>query len=588
MPRHKGTKDVSPGKNPNICTGCSHDCIYCYAKDMALKRGSEKGGIDHVDEWKNMKIRRKDVDHRYRKKWAYAPLFPSSHDITPEILGDYLTALGNFLEPGSKVNITSKPHLECIKAICERYGDYTDKIQFMFTFTAKDDKILSFWEPNAPGYEERKACLKYVYDAGFNTRVFIEPMWDPDNLEDLVNDISPFITIDIWVGKMNHFNRIKKMYPDSVEIDNALDTLEAKYTDERIVGLFNHFKDNPLVKWKTGTLPEQGENMPKKKTKKDRVKKITKYDLHPIASVYPEIQGQHYENLKKSIKANGLRQPITLYEGKIIDGKNRYRACKELGIEPSVIEWDGKGSLADFVKDLNAHRRDLTKTQRAIAGVELEQFYAKEAKERMLAGKKMKPSRKNAPGSKGKASVLAAKDCGVSSRYVEKAKEIKEKDRDTYKQMKAGLLTIGQAVVSMNKKKKIEFPVEGLIGYVRIQADLPKGIFVHKVSLDKFTNNILIMLRHDNIMGIDKNVWKDLPKTPPFIVGKLQLMTIIDEEMEGQITHDEAVEKFQVEQALKKSKSNILKTQDKSKKGKVKTAKIKDKKIRKVFEKMAA
>lgn len=214
MPRNRGIKDVSPGKNPNICLGCSHDCIYCYAKDMAWRRGSQKGGIDHVDEWKTMRIRKKDVDHKYRKKWSYAPLFPSSHDVTPEILDDFLTALGNFLEPGNKVNITSKPHLECIKAICERYGDYNDKIQFMFTFTftAMDDKILSFWEPGAPSYKERKACLKYVYDAGFNTRVFIEPILDPDNLEDLVKEILPFIIIDIWIGKLNHAKRVKIMY----------------------------------------------------------------------------------------------------------------------------------------------------------------------------------------------------------------------------------------------------------------------------------------------------------------------------------------------------------------------------------------
>lgn len=552
--RNRGTKDVSPGKNVNICLGCSHDCLYCYAKKMALERHKRglKGGIAHVDEWKNMRVRQKDVDRKYKKPWSYAPLMPSSHDITPEILDDFIAALDNFLVAGNKVNITSKPHMECIYAICKRLHFFEKQIRFMFTITAMDDKILSFWEPGAPGYEERMECLRYVHNLGFETRIFIEPILDMDNLEELIKEILPFITMDIWLGKMHHSKRIKAMYPKKKDIHKAVDTLQAKCTDERLIEVYNQFKDNPKVKWKSGTLPlsiektlsylKKGENMPKKGEKKKKpVKEITKYKLHPIALVYPDIQGQHFEDLKKSIKkGKGLRQPIILHEGKIIDGKNRYRACQELGIEPDTVEWNGKGSLADFVSDLNSVRRDLLKTQRAVAGRELKKFYAIEAKQRQ--GKKGE--------GKDRSSALAARACGVSRAYIDQADMICKESPDLYQQMKDGIITISQAVREINKHEKMEYPVEGIIGYVHLQADIPKGVQVKKANLDKGTGNIFITLRHENINGIDRKALLDgLSKVPLFIVGYLQPHV-----------EEEALEKVMAQQ-----KESILKIQDQAK-----------------------
>jgi len=42
---------------------------------------------------------------------------------------------------------------------------------------------------------------------------------------------------------------------------------------------------------------------------------------HPLAEIFPEMNGSEFEGLKASIRANGLRQPIVLYEGKVLDGR---------------------------------------------------------------------------------------------------------------------------------------------------------------------------------------------------------------------------------------------------------------------------
>lgn len=69
--------------------------------------------------------------------------------------------------------------------------------------------------------------------------------------------------------------------------------------------------------------------------------------------------GEEYESFKADIAANGCHNPVWTFEGKILDGRNRYRACTELGIEPVFAEYDGSDP-AGFVESQNKHRRHLT------------------------------------------------------------------------------------------------------------------------------------------------------------------------------------------------------------------------------------
>src|SRR5215510_10636739 len=82
--------------------------------------------------------------------------------------------------------------------------------------------------------------------------------------------------------------------------------------------------------------------------------------FHPVASIFPMMSVEEFKALKESIGARGQRNPIYTHEGKIVDGRNRYQACVELGIHPRFEQWDGVGLLCDFVWDMNAGRRQLT------------------------------------------------------------------------------------------------------------------------------------------------------------------------------------------------------------------------------------
>jgi hypothetical protein len=84
--------------------------------------------------------------------------------------------------------------------------------------------------------------------------------------------------------------------------------------------------------------------------------------IHPYAAVFPDMDDATYRALVDDIAANGLRLPITLYDGQILDGRNRYRACVELGIEPATEAYKGTDPI-DFVVSLNLRRRHLNESQ---------------------------------------------------------------------------------------------------------------------------------------------------------------------------------------------------------------------------------
>ena len=87
---------------------------------------------------------------------------------------------------------------------------------------------------------------------------------------------------------------------------------------------------------------------------------------HPLAELFPMMEGEQFAALVSDIRENGLREPIITHEGKILDGRNRYAACNEVGVEPMTREWDQRGDLLDYVISKNLNRRHLNEAQRAM------------------------------------------------------------------------------------------------------------------------------------------------------------------------------------------------------------------------------
>lgn len=181
----------------NCVLGCSHNCRYCFVKYHAVfKARSLREG-----QWRRPRIQRGEVKKNRRKSLATV-VFPTRHDITPEVLDPCLRVLERLLAAGNRVVVESKPHLVCINQIVEKFGEFRSLLSFRFTIGALDPRILRYWEPGAPSFQERMDCLGNAYLHGFRTAVVSRPLLDPENLRDLIDRLGAFITDYHLVGPM--------------------------------------------------------------------------------------------------------------------------------------------------------------------------------------------------------------------------------------------------------------------------------------------------------------------------------------------------------------------------------------------------
>ncbi len=173
---------------------------------------------------------------------------------------------------------------------------------------------------------------------------------------------------------------------------------------------------------------------------------------HPAANIFPLMQGAEYQALCDDITDHGLHEPILVYEGSILDGRNRHRACIDAGIEPRFREWDGNGSAVNMVVSMNLHRRHLNPGQLAFVALEVEKVKAVQAKERQRGGQGGVLLVSNLTQAKGRARDQAAAMFGVSTGYVQEAKKLNAEAPDLAEKVKAGEVKLWEATQEAKKR----------------------------------------------------------------------------------------------------------------------------------------
>lgn len=184
------------------------------------------------------------------------------------------------------------------------------------------------------------------------------------------------------------------------------------------------------------------------------------YERHYFSSCWPDITGEEYEHLKDSIYVSGLRDAITLYEGQILDGWNRYRACNDMVMPAHYVEFEGTPEEAEqFVQDKH-NRRSLTLTQRLTC----------------IGLMRQRPSVGRPKNTEGP-SVLTAKDmakkAGSSVRYAEHVNEAIAKGApELVESMKSGKVGAEKAAVISKLPKDQQAAA--------LDKPLPKAAALHK------------------------------------------------------------------------------------------------------------
>jgi DNA repair photolyase len=239
-----GTKEWSD-KSYNICLGCEHGCLYCFARSI---RCWSDEAMRQPGAWQAQRLNPNRSRLGAEVRHAGVVMFPSSHDITPAVLPEAVQTIRNLLET-NEVLIVSKPHFQVVRRLCSEFADNRRSILFRFTIGALDRKLCSFWEPGAPSPAERIRALAHAFEKGFATSVSCEPFLDTvDKTCDLVRRVAPLVTDTIWVGKARRVARkLNAHVPGFLE---ALQTLRASQTDTEVLRLVNLLSKEPKVRWK--------------------------------------------------------------------------------------------------------------------------------------------------------------------------------------------------------------------------------------------------------------------------------------------------------------------------------------------------
>ena len=106
----------------------------------------------------------------------------------------------------------------------------------------------------------------------------------------------------------------------------------------------------------------------KKPTKKNKMKPLK---FHPLCEAFPVMPPGELRDMADDIRIHGQQEPIRLFDGKILDGRNRYMACELAGVEPKLETIKKLGDAVALVRSLNLYRRHLNESQRAMLGAEL-------------------------------------------------------------------------------------------------------------------------------------------------------------------------------------------------------------------------
>jgi hypothetical protein len=169
---------------------------------------------------------------------------------------------------------------------------------------------------------------------------------------------------------------------------------------------------------------------------------------HPLSAAFPAMSAEDFQALKDDIEVNGQREPVMIFEGMVLDGWHRYRACTELGLKPQQFTFGDDDPVA-FVKSQNLHRRHLTASQRAAA---------------VVACSAWAPThrpKKDAPGAPFSTKAELAKEAHVSERTIAQAKVAHKAGLTDA--VKEGALTVKEAAKIASgqpapKKEKRELP----------------------------------------------------------------------------------------------------------------------------------
>lgn len=181
---------------------------------------------------------------------------------------------------------------------------------------------------------------------------------------------------------------------------------------------------------------------------------------HPYADLLPRMTEHELAALKDTIELDGLQVPVTLFGGKLLDGRNRCQVCTELGLMVNAVEFSGTdGQAFTHVLTANQYHRDMSKPQRAAVAATLLPHITEAVRQNRAEKVRLAWERKRERGCLSKmttnldaserpvsARAIAAQMMQVSDGYVANALRIQQEAPELFEQLHAGKITLQDAL----------------------------------------------------------------------------------------------------------------------------------------------
>jgi len=164
-----------------------------------------------------------------------------------------------------------------------------------------------------------------------------------------------------------------------------------------------------------------------------------KYEFHPYCLLFPKAPEAILNDMSDDIVEHGLKEDIIIFEGRILDGRNRQIACEMANVEARYIEYDvdKDGDPLQYVISKNLHRRHLNESQRGMAASDVYELA------------------KNSDGAVKMTLDQIAKRFNVSLTTVKEAGKVKESASETVQQkVRDGTTRLNKAVDAVEKTRK--------------------------------------------------------------------------------------------------------------------------------------
>ncbi len=174
-------------------------------------------------------------------------------------------------------------------------------------------------------------------------------------------------------------------------------------------------------------------------------------------NLIPALTSEEYAQLEKNIIAEGCRDALVTWQSILIDGHNRYKICREHGIDYETVEMEftDRQEAIKWIILNQFGRRNLSAYDRSLLALRLKPIIAEKAKEKQVESGGAVPQKSDKPPIETNKEI--AKVAGVSHDTIARVEKIEQRATPEIKDnIKAGKISINQAYQQVRRLEKIE------------------------------------------------------------------------------------------------------------------------------------